>query len=141
MPIIEKYEASGNWRFVGNLDPQQMAAFYPNLDLLVLPSLNSTESFGLVQIEAMLNGVPCIASDLPGVRQPVTMHHMGKIIAIGDSHALAEAALEILRQPERFKTDSAAIRQPYLPDTIAAEYEALFAEMADQIKGRAGSLR
>lgn len=141
MPIIEKYEASGNWRFVGNLDPQQMAAFYPNLDLLVLPSLNSTESFGLVQIEAMLNGVPCIASDLPGVRQPVTMHHMGKIIAIGDSHALAEAALEILRQPERFKTDSAAIRQPYLPDTIAAEYEALFAEMADQIKGRAGNLR
>ena len=68
----------------------EMAKFYPNIDLLVLPSLNSTEAFGLVQIEAMMNGVPCVASNLPGVRQPVWTHHMGRIIPIGDSKALAE---------------------------------------------------
>ena len=91
LPEIRKYEAGGNWRFLGLLNPEEMAAFYPNLDILVIPSLNSTEAFGLVQIEAMMNGVPSIASNLPGVRQPVKIHSMGKIIPIGDSEALAKS--------------------------------------------------
>jgi glycosyltransferase involved in cell wall biosynthesis len=80
-PRIEAYKASGNWRFVGSLSPQQMATYYPNLDLLVLPSLNSTEAFGLVQIEAMINGVPSVASNLPGVRQ--------QVLQVGPKHGLA----------------------------------------------------
>ena len=61
-PRIKEYEEKGNWQFLGSLNPEQMAAFFPNLDVLVLPSLNSTEAFGLVQIEAMMNGIPCVAS-------------------------------------------------------------------------------
>jgi glycosyltransferase involved in cell wall biosynthesis len=133
MPRIEKYLASGNWQFVGSLSPEQIAAFYPNLDLHVLPSLNSTEAFGLVQIEAMINGVPSIASDLPGVRQPVRLHEMGKIIPIGDAAALSEAALEILGHPQDFRRDPQPILERYRPDTIAAEYERLFEEMAKEI--------
>ena len=40
-----------HWTFLGVLDPHQMSAFYRACDVTVLPSLNSTESFGLVQIE------------------------------------------------------------------------------------------
>ncbi len=54
LPRIGLYEEMRQWRFLGVLDPVQMAAFYPNLDVLTVPSLNSTESFGLVQVEAML---------------------------------------------------------------------------------------
>ena len=75
-----------------------MAAFYPNLDILTIPSLNSTESFGLVQIEAMMNGVPVISSNLPGVRQPVLRHKMGRVIPIGDSKALAQGDQRIGRR-------------------------------------------
>ncbi len=128
-PQIRDFEARGNWQFMGALSPKQLSAFYPNLDVLVLPSLNSTEAFGLVQIEAMMNGVPCVASNLPGVRQPVKVHEMGKIIPIGDSAALADALLEILGDPSAFKREPQPIIQRYLPDTIAAEYEKLFAEM------------
>ncbi len=71
LPRIRVYEERGQWRFLGVLDAAQMAAFYPNLDVITVPSLNSTESFGLVQVEAMLAGVPSVASDLPGVRQTV----------------------------------------------------------------------
>jgi glycosyltransferase involved in cell wall biosynthesis len=128
-PMIEAYQAQGNWKFVGSLTPQQIATYYPNLDLHVLPSLNSTEAFGLVQIEAMINGVPSLASNLPGVRQPVKLHEMGKIIPIGDSAALAEAALDILGHPRDFRRDPAPILERYRPDTIAAEYENLFAQL------------
>ena len=126
MPRIRQYEIAGHWRFLGNLDPVEMAAFYPNLDVLTVPSLNSTEAFGLVQIEAMTNGVPCVPSALPGVRQPVRMHGMGRVAKIGDSADLAESILEVLNEPETFKGDVESIRRSYDPDSIAAEYEKLF---------------
>jgi glycosyltransferase involved in cell wall biosynthesis len=134
-PQLEDFAKRGHWQFLGPLNATQLSAFYPNMDVLVLPSLNSTEAFGLVQIEAMMNGVPCIASDLPGVRQPVKIHGMGKIIPIGDSNALAQAALEILANPEAYWQPRDVIRQHYLPDTIAVEYEKLFAKLHQEIQG------
>ncbi len=125
-PKIRAYEAQGRWTFLGNLNPAQMAAFYPNLDVLVVPSLNSTEAFGLVQIEAMMNNVPCVASALPGVRRPVQMTGMGKVAPIGDSVKLAESMLEILGGPETYRRDPAEIARPYDPDSVAVEYEKLF---------------
>lgn len=132
LPQIQKYEAEGHWRFLGLLDPEGMAAFYPNLDILVIPSLNSTEAFGLVQVEAMMNGIPSIASNLPGVRQPVMVHGMGKVIPIGDSDALAQAVIEIQQDPEKYKQDQADVHTRYTPDAIAQEYEKLFEEIKSE---------
>jgi glycosyltransferase involved in cell wall biosynthesis len=126
IPIIRKYEQSGHWKFLGNQSPEQMAAYYPNLDVLVVSSLNSTEAFGLVQIEAMMNNVPCVASALPGVRRPVQMTGMGQVTPIGDAGALAAAILEILAEPQKYRRDPAEIARAYDPDSIAAEYEKLF---------------
>jgi glycosyltransferase involved in cell wall biosynthesis len=137
-PIIEKYEKEGHWRFLGNLDLEDLAAFYPNLDMIVVPSLNSTESFGLVQIEAMMNGVPSIASNLPGVRQPVFMHKMGKVIPIGDAAALEKAMLDILEDPQTYQKDTEPITHHYLPDTVAVEYEKLFVEIQDELRAKDG---
>jgi glycosyltransferase involved in cell wall biosynthesis len=135
MPRIREYELAGHWRFLGNLDPVQMAAYYPNLDVLTVPSLNSTEAFGLVQIEAMMNGVPCVPSALPGVRQPVTMHGMGRVARIGDSAHLAESILEILNEPQKFKGDVESIKKSYNPDSIAIEYEKLFERLMGKSAG------
>src|SRR5215216_1334385 len=126
MPRIREYEVQGHWTFLGNLDPVQMAAFYPNLDVLTVPSLNSTEAFGLVQIEAMMNGVPCVPSALPGVRQPVTMHGMGRVAQIGDADDLAACLIEVLDGPQKYRGGLEVIRKAYNPDSIAAEYEKLF---------------
>lgn len=128
-PRIRDYEAQGRWTFLGNLSPQQMAAYYPNLDALVVPSLNSTEAFGLVQIEAMLNNVPCVAAALPGVRRPVQMTGMGKVVPIGDATALATALISIFGDPAKYRRDPAEIARPYDPDAVAVAYEALFARL------------
>ena len=128
-PRIREYEISGHWTFLGNLAPVDLAAVYPNLDVLTVPSLNSTEAFGLVQIEAMMNGVPCVPSALPGVRQPVAMHGMGRVSKIGDAVDLAAAILEVLDNPQKYKGDVAAIKKTYDPATTAQEYEKLFARL------------
>lgn len=132
MPRIKEYEEMGCWKFLGNLSQQQLAAFYPNMDVLVVPSLNSTEAFGLVQVEAMMNNVPCVASSLPGVRRPVQMHNMGKVVPIGNSYALAEALLDIFAGKEKCRCDTDALVHQYDPDTVAAEYKNLFEQLLDK---------
>lgn len=133
-PTIQKLIQEGAWKFLGSLNPNQMAAFYPNIDMLVIPSLNSTEAFGLVQIEAMMNGKPSVASNLPGVRQPVLCHGMGKVVEIGDSTGLANAIIEIAQNPEQFHADAKSIKAMYAPDEIARQYEILFNEIMNEIK-------
>ena len=111
---------------------KQMAAFYPNLDVITVPSLNATEAFGLVQIEAMLNGVPSVPSALPGVRQPVLMHGMGRVSEIGDSASLAEAIIGVLDEADKYKGDPSELARQYDPDSVAAEYEKLFEKLMEK---------
>jgi glycosyltransferase involved in cell wall biosynthesis len=123
-PLIEKHR--DHWTFMGNLSQQELAAFFPNCDLIVVPSLNSTETFGLVQVEAMLCGTPSIASALPGVRQPVLQTGMGLVVPIGDSEELARAILRVLDDRPRYVRPRAEIAARFSTERTAAEYEALF---------------
>ena len=123
-PLIEKHQA--HFKLLGPLHGAEFTAFYKSLDCLVIPSLNSTESFGLVQIEAMMNGTPVIASNLPGVRQPVTMTGMGEVVPIGDADALAEAMIQILTQKEAYLKDADLIGESFSPAQNAQAYIQLF---------------
>jgi len=125
-----------HWAFLGTLPPQQFAAFLHVAEVTVLPSINSTESFGMVQVESMICGTPVIASDLPGVRQPVTMTGMGAIIPPGDAAALAHTLITILADPGRFRGDPQAVAAQFSPPAIAEQYEALFASLAVPVAGR-----
>jgi len=129
LPRIHELEKNGNWMFLGPQTHYEMALFYPNIDVLILPSLNSTEAFGLVQIEAMISGTPSVASALPGVRQPVYRHKMGKVVPIGDSEALADALINIFQSPKEFQQNPEEIRKQYLPGKIAESYESLFSDL------------
>ena len=111
------------------LEGEELTAFYRNLDMLCICSLNSTESFGLVQIEAMRNGVPVAACNLPGVRQPVTMTGMGEVTAIGDHEALAEAIIKILSDHQHYVRDAELIKASFDPAQTAASYVELFEQL------------
>lgn len=136
MPEIKGYQKKGQWMFLGNLDLRQMAAFYSNIDLLVVPSTNSTETFGFVQVEAMMNGKPVVASDLPGVRQPVRMTGMGRVTPVGDAEALARNILEVLgsRGAGEGKMNPEELKREFSPDTCAQRHEALFEEIAEELR-------
>jgi glycosyltransferase involved in cell wall biosynthesis len=129
MPRIEVYQQAGHWTFLGNLTQEQLAALYPNLDVLVVPSINSTEAFGLVQVEAMMNNVPCVVSALPGVRCPVEMHSMGIVVPIGDPLELAKAVNHILRNKAKYRCSKETLSAEYSPDTVAGKYEDLFYQL------------
>ena len=129
LPGIQSYQVKGQWEFLGVLKPEEMTLFYNCLDVLVVPSLNSTETFGLVQIEAMLQGTPTIASNLPGVRVPPRLTGMGEVVPIGDSAALAEAIVKIVSQPGIYQGSQEEIRNTFDPMVNAAAYEKIYKEL------------
>ncbi len=62
--------------FAGSASEEDLPKYYNLADLFVLPSIDGSEAFGLVLLEAMASGVPVIASNLPGVR---TLVPAGKV--------------------------------------------------------------
>lgn len=127
IPLVK--QLGDHWSFLGILSPTEMSAFFHICDMLVLPSLNSTEAFGMVQIESMICGTPVVASNLPGVRQPVLVTGMGKIIPIGDSAALEMALLDVLENVQNYQSDVEKIKSAYSPESTAAEYVKLFTRL------------
>lgn len=125
-----------HWTFLGVLPPKEWSSFFHTADVTVLPSINSTESFGMVQIESMSCGTPVVASDLPGVRQPVLTTGMGKIVPPRNADAIADALIEILSNPNGFIGEKEKIAESYSPDVIAAQYECLFDELIADIRSR-----
>lgn len=126
-PLIERL--GEHWTFLGTLPPVEWSVFFHEAEVTVLPSINSTESFGMVQVEAMTCGTPVIATDLPGVRQPVKMTGMGTLVPPEDANALAQALIKILDQPNGYHGDKEAVVRRFATDNIAAEYETLYEEL------------
>jgi glycosyltransferase involved in cell wall biosynthesis len=123
-PVIE--QLGSHWTFLGSLTPAQQTAFYRLCEVTVLPSINSTESYGLVQVESMACGTPVIASDRPGMRVPVQMTGMGRLFPPADAPALAETLIEVLDHPEQYHSRADDLVQRSTPDNVAVEYEKVF---------------
>jgi glycosyltransferase involved in cell wall biosynthesis len=78
--------------FLAEVDGTELPALYQASDVLVLPSSAPTETFGLVQVEAHVSGVPTICTDLPTGVTSVNRHELtGLVVPPADSEALAAA--------------------------------------------------
>ncbi len=92
--------------FLGKLTDHQLGSFFEAIDVLVLPSTNSTEAFGMVQAEAMLKGTPSIAHTMAGVTVPITLTGMGKIVDVKNHIAFAKALDEVLVNQKSFSSSA-----------------------------------
>lgn len=111
---------------MGYISDDDLARFYAAIDVLVLPSIDWTESFGMVQIEAMQQGKPVVASDLPGVSDPVRVTGGGIVVKPGDVSGLASAISEVLSVPERYAPDQARLAGNYSLDHVVSAWEHLY---------------
>jgi glycosyltransferase involved in cell wall biosynthesis len=135
-------ESLGNhWSFLGVLSPIEMAAFFHLSEVLVLPSINSTESYGMVQVEAMACSTPVVASDLPGMRIPVLETGAGRIVPPRKPEMLAEAVIDILDDPEAYRGHPEIVVDRSTPEMVAKEYESIFTSLLNPINGKTDTNR
>ena len=97
--------------FAGAVNSEDLPLFYNLADLFVLPSINRCEAFGLVLLEAMASGLPCLAADLPGVRQVIEPLVNGLLIKPNDASDLALQIKNILTDNQRRVAMAQASRQ------------------------------
>ncbi len=83
------------------MDQAGVAGHLTRARALVLPSMDASETFGLVQLEAMAAGVPVIASDLAtGVREVGEPGRTCLLVPPGETGPLADAMTSLLDDPE-----------------------------------------
>jgi glycosyltransferase involved in cell wall biosynthesis len=79
MDLARKLGIAEKTLFTGSVSSRELPLYYSAADMLVLPSV-STESFGIVLLEAMACAKPVIASSLPGVRTVVDHGKNGYLV-------------------------------------------------------------
>ena len=99
--------------------------------MLVFPSL--FEGFGMVLVEAMACGVPCVAFECPcGPRDVISPEEDGLLVPPGDTDALARAIIRLMEQPElRSRLGEAARNKAarYAMDPVCAAWMDLFRQL------------
>ena len=117
------------WKSLGFLSDEDFMRFFAACDLLVFSSLNATESFGIVQIEALSQGTPVVASDLPGVRQPVLRTGIGRIVPVRDAESLAEGIISVLEEGSGARKVPEAYLGQFEQIKVAERYQEIYSSM------------
>ncbi len=95
------YGVSDQCLFLGLRPNAELPSLYAVMDLLVLPSL--FEGMPRVVIEAAAMGIPAVVTNVKGNREVVEHGRNGYLVPFGDVPALADAIIEILKDPEKAK--------------------------------------
>ena len=91
--------------FLGQVSDSALYNLIESCDFLVLPSIERTEAFGLVLLEAMRAGKPCICTDVPGsgMSEVVLHNKTGLVVQHANANSLANA-MEKLASDEELST-------------------------------------
>jgi glycosyltransferase involved in cell wall biosynthesis len=124
---------------LGHLSDARLWEVYNEMDVLLLPSVNSYEGFGMVQIEAMLAGSLVVTSDMRGVRIPVKLTGNGYLARAGDVGSLVEAvmACRSLRQQRSREEVRARTLEHYSNHSVQNLLVATFKGLIEERRKRA----
>ena len=97
--LIRQLGLGGRVELTGFMPDEKLRALLATSDLFCLPSIERTEAFGLVLLEAMRYSKPVVASDVSGSGMGWIIRHMetGLLVKPGDVDDLARA-LQLLRK-------------------------------------------
>jgi L-malate glycosyltransferase len=103
----------------------------PVADLMLMPS--ELESFGLAALEAMACCVPTIGTKVGGVPELIEDGVTGRLFPVGDTDAMAEAAVELLSNAALLekmgRAGRAAAQARYCSSRIIPLYEKYYEEV------------
>lgn len=131
---------AGRVRFLGNVADEALPDLYRAADLFVLPSTSRAESFGLVLVEAMASGLPCVTTEIgTGTSFVVRAGETGLVVPPRDPAALAQAlsrlAGDAALRARYGRAGRARALAEFTVDRMVDRVEAVYAQA---LAGRAG---
>ncbi len=127
--LIKEKGLVGRVELVGRIN--DVPTFMSKLDAFVLPSL--WEGMPLALLEAGAAGLPCVASDIPGVQEVISDGETGLLIDPQSSAAIAQSLERLRRSPEDCHRFGKALRQhvtsSFSVSWMAEAYEKLYREI------------
>jgi rhamnosyl/mannosyltransferase len=126
----------GKVSFLGRVSDETLAGCYAAADVFVLPSVEPSEAFGVVQLEAMATGIPVVNTDLPtGVPWVSPDGETGYTVPPRDAGALADALADLLDDPERRErfgeTARARVEARFDRERMIDRVEAVYEDVLD----------
>lgn len=113
---------------------QDLPRLYADLDVVALTSINEGTPVSL--IEAMAAGVPVAATAVGGVPDVIVDGETGYLVKAGDVKGMAEAIIELLKNPKKAREMGQEGRDAVYPkfaaQTLIANVEGLYAELLRQ---------
>lgn len=113
---------------------ERVEELYSLSDLMLL--LSEKESFGLVALEAMACGVPCIGTNVGGIPEVIVDGETGYICELGDIKNIIKKAVEILSNEEMYRRYSInsmeRAEKKFSAEQIVSEYENIYYQLVGQ---------
>lgn len=107
---------------------ENVAELYSISDLKLL--LSEKESFGLVLLEAMACGVPCIGTNIGGIPEVIEHEKTGYICEVGDVEEAASKAIQLLENEQLHhkmrEASLSAVNHKFHSTEIVSQYEKLY---------------
>jgi glycosyltransferase involved in cell wall biosynthesis len=118
--------------FAGDVPDSLLPKYYAISDVLVLPSKDRSEGFGLTILEANASGIPAVASDVGGIPGILLDGENGVLVPPRDPERLAEAILRLVNNDEYRATLGRRARELALKHDwriVASDTEKLYLEV------------
>lgn len=108
--------------FLGRIPTSQVAELFAAHDLLVVPS--RFEAFGIVFLEALTHGLPCIGRDAFAMPEIIMPGHNGSLVTTEEPGELATRILDVLSNDTIYETceqETETLRRRYSWERAATE--------------------
>ncbi len=110
---------------------ENLEELYSFSDLMLL--LSEKESFGLVALEALACGVPCIGTNIGGIPEVISDGEVGFICELGDVDKIAEKSIELLTDESLHRQFSQngikLVNDNFKGEKIVKQYEGIYDEL------------
>ena len=131
--LAREYKLESRVKFTGYVPADTIVQHYNLGDVFILPSINNSEAFGIVLIEAMACGKPVIATNLKGVRSVVDTGVNGMLVEPKNSRDIANKIDIIFGNPETYSRFSRncleTVARKYRWTTISENLEKVYQQL------------
>ena len=133
----ETLHVADRLHLLGHVSDEDLAAWYHAADVLVLPSVEPSEAFGLVQIEAHAAGTPVVSTLLKsGVPYANLDGVTGLSVEVGSAQALAEGIKALIDNPVLAAQLGAQAKKRALAEFTVAQMVENVVKVYEEAKGR-----